>query len=336
MIRVWSNPRPCEVAPGVNSFLQQLGGPVLINLDGEDSTRTRVLVTLSHGNEPSGLEAVHQWLLSGEKPVVNVVVLLGAVRAALLQPLFYYRQPPGERDLNRCFDSPGGDEQGKLASEMLQHIHARQPEALVDLHNTSGLSPAFAVTLGDTPEIRSLVSLFVQHMIVTDLRLGSLMEQSLGCPLVTIEAGGAQDASSTRVAAMGVRRYFTARDVLDKRGELKTFHRPLRLELREHSRLGFAGQALPGHDITLRADIEKFNAKSLLRQDMIGWLAADGLSHLEVRSDAGQPRQVEDYFKVEQGRLFPLQAMRLFMATTRPDVAASDCLFYFLMDGASC
>ena len=332
MIRVWSNPRPFEVAPEVNGFLQQLGGPALIQLTGEDSTRTRVLVTLSHGNEPSGLEAVHQWLLSGEKPVVNVVVLLGAVRAALLQPLFYYRQPPGERDLNRCFGSPGGDEQGKLALEMLQLIHARQPEALVDLHNTSGLSPAFAVTMGDTPEIRSLVSLFVQHMIVTGLRLESLMEQSLGCPLVTIEAGGAQDESSILVAARGIRRYFTARDVLDKRGELETFHQPLRLELREHSRIGFAGRALPGHDITLRADIEKFNATPLRQKDMIGWLAADGLSHLEVCSDAGQPRQVEEYFKVEQGRLFPLQAIRLFMATTRPDVAASDCLFYFLMD----
>lgn len=332
LIKVWDNPAPGDIEPRVNDFLQQLDGPTAIHMTGADESRCRVLVTLSHGNEPSGLEVVHRWLLDGRQPAVNIVVVLGGLRSALLEPMFFFRQPPGERDLNRCFNGPFEDEQGQLAQAMLQHIHAQKPEALIDLHNTSGSSPAFAVTVGDSREQRSLVSLFVHHMIVTDLRLGSLMEQDVGCPVVTIEAGGTMDESAERVAAGGIERYFTATDVLHTQGKLELFHHPMRLELCEHSRIDFAERPLHDRDITVRADIEKFNDAPLREVDMIGWLEPDGLSHLQVGSDAGHPHQVSDYFKVEEGKLYPLQDMRLFMATTRPDIAASDCLFYFVVD----
>ncbi len=332
MIKVWDNPAPADIEPRVNDFLQQLGEPTAIHLAGADSRRSRVLVTLSHGNEPSGLETVHQWLLAGRQPAVNVVILLGAVRSALLEPIFFFRQPPGERDLNRCFDSPAGDAQGELAAAMLAHIRELEPEALVDLHNTSGSSPAFAVTVGDSREQRSLVSLFVHHLMVTELRLGSLMEQDVGCPVVTIEAGGTMDESAERVAAGGIERFFTAEDVLHTQGKLELFHHPMRLELCEHSRIDYAERPLHDRDITVRADIEKFNDAPLREVDMIGWLEAGDLSHLQVGSDAGHPHEVSDFFKVEQGKLYPLQDMRLFMATTRGDIAASDCLFYFVLD----
>ena len=57
------------------------------SIPGRDSSRTRVLVTLSHGNEPSGVEAVHGWLQAEQVPAVNVVVILGAVQAALLEQI---------------------------------------------------------------------------------------------------------------------------------------------------------------------------------------------------------------------------------------------------------
>ena len=58
MLNLIRDPRS-ETIPGrVNEFLQSLPGPAAIHLTGRDTSRTRVLVTLSHGNEPSGLEAV--------------------------------------------------------------------------------------------------------------------------------------------------------------------------------------------------------------------------------------------------------------------------------------
>jgi predicted deacylase len=200
VLTLWEKPAPEDVAPRINDFLRNLPGPVAIHLVGRDPSRCRVLVTLSHGNEPSGLEAVHQLLLGGQQPAVNIVVILGGVAAAAAEPLFFHRMLPGKRDLNRCFSPPYDDEQGQLAQSILAHIRELQPESVVDLHNTSGSSPAFAVTVGDSPGQRELVGLFVERMIVTDLRLGSLMEQDFGCPVVTIEAGGSQDEQSSLVA----------------------------------------------------------------------------------------------------------------------------------------
>jgi hypothetical protein len=331
-LKIWDCPLPADIKPRVNDFLQQLAGPTAIHVAGVDGSRCRVLVTLSHGNEPSGLEAVHRWLLKGEPPAVNIVIVLGAVATALLEPMFYFRQPPGLRDLNRCFSPPFNDDQGQLAQAILNHIRAARPEAVIDLHNTSGSSPAFAVTVGDSREQRSLVSFFVHHLMVTDLKLGSIMEQDLGCPVVTIEAGGSLDESAERVASGGIERYFNAVDVLNSQGKLELLHHPLRLELCEHSRIDYAERALHDRDITVRADIEKFNDAPLREVDMIGWLEPDGLSHLRVGSDVGHPHRVADYFKVEEGKLYPLQDMRLFMATTRGDIAASDCLFYFVIE----
>ena len=331
MLNLIRNPRRENIPTRVNEFLQALPGPAAIHVDGKDSSRTRVLVTLSHGNEPSGLEAIHQWLLEGEQPTTNVVIVLGAVEAALAEPLFFHRQLPGSRDLNRCFNPPYKDRQGQLAQAMLRHIRDLAPEAVVDMHNTSGSSSAFAVCVGDSPERRALVGLFVDRMIVTDLRLGSLMEQDFGCPVVTIEAGGSQDEASEVVARQGIENFFYAERLFDEPEGVAIFRHPLRLELAAHSRIDFADRPLHDRDITVRQDIEKFNFAPVDASSMLGWLDAEGLEHLQIGSDY-QPHNVDEFFRVEGGQLYPQRHMRLFMATTRPDIAASDCLFYFVCD----
>ena len=109
------------------------------------------------------------------------------------------------------------------------------------------------------------------------------------------------------------------------------YRHPLRLELAQHSRIDYADRALHDRDITVRADIEHYNFVAVEPDEMLGWLDEDGLSHLLIGSDY-QPHRVEEFFRVEEGKLYPAMHMRLFMATTRPDIAASDCLFYFVYD----
>jgi hypothetical protein len=325
------DPRPEQIPGRVNEFLQALPGPSAIHLTGEDTTRTRVLVTLSHGNEPSGLEAVHNWLLEGRRPRVNVVIILGAVEAALAEPLFFHRQLPGSRDLNRCFNPPYKDRQGQLAQSMLRTIRELEPEAVVDLHNTSGSSDAFSISIGDTPERRALASRWVNRLIITDLRLGSLMEQDFGCPVITVEAGGSQDAAADIAARRGIERYFMDDDLFKPSEDLVLLRHPLRLELAAHSRIDYADRPLHDRDIVVRDDIERFNFAPVNAGDLLGWLDSEGLDHLQIGSDY-HPHAVDEFFRVDDGRLFPRQTMRLFMATTRPDIAASDCLFYFVCD----
>ena len=331
MLNLIRDPRRENIPGRVNEFLQALPGPAAIHLTGRDTSRTRVLVTLSHGNEPSGLEAIHHWLLEGKQPAVNVAILLGGVEAALAEPMFYHRQLPGARDLNRCFNPPYKDRQGQLAQAMLRHIRDLEPEAVVDLHNTSGSSSAFAVIVGDTPERQALAGLFVARAVITDLRLGSLMEQDFGCPVVTIEAGGSLDETSEVVAQEGVARFFLQEDLFADPDPVLLLRHPLRLELARHSRIDYADRALHDRDITMRFDIEKFNFEPVNRGSLLGWADEEGLDHLRIGSDY-QPHEVAEFFRVEGGNLFPNQHMRLFMATTRPDIAASDCLFYFVCD----
>jgi hypothetical protein len=55
------DPEPSTIAETVYGFLAQLGGPTAIHITGHDTRRCRVVVTLLHGNEPSGLKAVGKY-----------------------------------------------------------------------------------------------------------------------------------------------------------------------------------------------------------------------------------------------------------------------------------
>ena len=109
------DPLTVELGNNVEEFLRELGGPACFFLEGEDSTRTRALVTLLHGNEPSGAMALFRWLKSCERPAVNVICIIASVAAALEPSVFSHRMLPRARDLNRCFRPPFDDAQGALA-----------------------------------------------------------------------------------------------------------------------------------------------------------------------------------------------------------------------------
>ena len=95
--RFVKNPLSTALGNNVQEFLEILGGPACLFLEGEDGSRTRALVTLLHGNEPSGAIALHRWLRSGQRPAVNVVCVLASVAAALEPPPCAEIRPPGTR-----------------------------------------------------------------------------------------------------------------------------------------------------------------------------------------------------------------------------------------------
>ena len=100
---------------GLDAFLQELGGPAWIRVPGRDASRTRVVSTLLHGNEPSGVRAIHAWLRSGARPAVDTAFFVGPVEAARVPPGFAHRTRFGHRDLNRCFLPPFPGSEGELA-----------------------------------------------------------------------------------------------------------------------------------------------------------------------------------------------------------------------------
>ncbi len=329
------NPRPEELGDNVEQFLQSLAGPACLFIDGRDQSRTRALVTLLHGNEPSGVMALHRWLALGRQPAVNVLCIVASVTAALEPPLFSHRMLPRARDLNRCFRPPFEDAQGVLAEEILEILRLHRPEAVIDMHNTSGSGPSFGVCTFIDRQHDALVSLFTQRLIVSNLGLGALMEISEHAyPTVTVEVGGRLDEEAHELAFEGMDRYFCADTVLcqgDTDWGLEVLRDPIRLELNRGVTLTYAESPCDSYDITLKPDIEHHNFGGVTPDTLLGWAGTEA-RRLFSAQDAGGSCAVSRLVRIEQGCLYPAQPLKLFMITNNASIAHADCLFYAVAD----
>jgi Succinylglutamate desuccinylase / Aspartoacylase family len=328
----WEAPTPQDVGPTVEDFLVKLGEPTFLWLPGLDTTRTRAVSTLLHGNEPSGVRALHRWIREGRQPQVNVLCFIGSIGAALTEPLFSHRCAPEGKDLNRCFRPPFEGQEGAIAQAMLQELHHAQPEALIDFHNTSGRSPAFGVTTLNREIQETLTGVFCEHLIVTDLRLGALMEATeYDWPTVTIEAGWAKDPKADELAFRGFTRYALAKDFSDISSPVTVLHHPIRVELQKGATVAYSGAPIPEADLTLPQDVDRLNFGLWSPQETLGWVGARGLDVLWAKNAMGQ-NVSSAIFSVHDGELRLAHPSRLMMVTTNPKIAQSDCLFYILPD----
>ncbi|MDX1694071.1 MAG: succinylglutamate desuccinylase/aspartoacylase family protein [Ketobacteraceae bacterium] len=329
------NPTPEDIGRSPDEFLQRLVKPTLIKVKGKDSTRTRALATLLHGNEPSGFMAVHRWLSLQEKPSVNILCFIGGVYPAKAEPGFFYRQLPDARDLNRCFREPFDTEEGRIARAFLDALHEEQPECLLDIHNTSGTGPSFAVTIKNDAAHQALTSLFTERLIVTDLRLGALMEYSeKEVPTVTIECGGAQDEHAHALAYEGLMRYVTKHNVLSlEKAEwgIEVLSNPVRIELKKATTILYDMAPTSGVDLILPPDIEHLNFGIVTPDKRLGWTGPKGLAALEAINRSGN-NIVDKILRTENGEIYPARPLKIFMITTNPAIAKSDCLFYAVSD----
>lgn len=330
------NPAANELGTNTEEFLRLLDGPACLFQQGVDDSRTRAVVTLLHGNEPSGVMAVFQWLKSAQQPAVNTVYIIASVEAALTLPLFSHRMLPRARDLNRCFRPPFDDAQGHLAEEILEILRLHHPESVIDIHNTSGSGPSFGVCTHMDRHHDALITLFTQRLIISNLNLGALMDISEhSYPTVTVEVGGRLDDEAHLLAYEGLSRYLFADTVLahdqETDWELELLHNPTRLELNEGITLTYAEQETASYDITLRPDIEHHNFGTISPGTQLGW-AQDDVQRLFSAVDAKGQCAVSRLVRIDQGKLYPAQPLKLFMITTNAAIAESDCLFYAVAD----
>lgn len=328
-LRLIEDPAPSALPAGAEAFLAALGGPAVIRVSGADRRRCRAVVTLLHGNEPSGVRALLGWLRAGVRPATDVLCVLGAVGAALRAPAFTHRMLRGERDLNRCFRPPFEGAQGALASAMLAALRAARPEALVDLHNNSGHNPPYAVVTGIDPLRARLAALFARRLVHSDIRLGSLMEATAElCPTATIECGRAGDPAADATARAGLERYLAC-ERLERlpAPALSILERPVRVCVRAGVRLAFGAGPVTGSHLTLAADIDRHNFELMPAGTPIGWLGRGELWPLDARDAAGEDCSRE-LFRAADGVLCTRRPLTPIMMTTDAAMAMADCLFY--------
>jgi hypothetical protein len=330
-IAIRDAPRGAALPPTPEAFLAELGTPSLLCLPGRDRRRTRAIVTLLHGNEPSGVRALHTWLRRDEIPAVDVVCFLGAIDAALAPPGFAHRMLPGRRDLNRCFRPPWDGPEGAVAGEALRLLRESACEAMIDLHNNTGHNPAYGVGTRLDAASLNLTALFAERFVCTWLRLGSVVEATADdFPSVTIECGRAGDPAADATALAGLRRYLLAETIDTRRvraGRMAVFDEPVRVTVRPGINLAAGSRPVPGADLTLAEEIDRHNFQPVMPGALLGWPGPCGDWPVEARGADGEDVSAE-LFEIRDGRLLTRRGMVPIMMTTDPSIATADCLFY--------
>ncbi len=325
----WHAPRPGDIGDDHIEFLKKLEGPTWITLPGEDASRSRAIVTLLHGNEPSGLKATHDLLSSGIRPATNLGIFIASVNAALYSPLLSHRFLPDEQDLNRCFGPPYRSNQSKLAGAILSTLKDFEPEAAVDAHNTSAHSEPFAVATTDNVRIRQITQMFTRKLVIMDRQMGTLIEHGQDiCPMITVEFGGFMDPRADALAVETLEMFAGRRDLFDADPlPLQLLRHPLRLEIEPGHHVHYSSSVQDEADITLFNTIDQLNFCRVPAHTRLGWLGLSGLKPLKVMTAAGD-NVIEDFFAEEDGFLVTTRSIMLFMATTDAYIAQRDCLLY--------
>lgn len=336
------NPSQEVLKDSAQQFLISLQAPTVIDIEGQDQTRSRVVVALLHGDEPSGFYAIHQWLTQYRQPqsklmmpATNMRFIICSVEAAKTLPLFTNRNVINGEDLNRCFYSAeqanrdiGYQTRANLIANAIEEV---TPEVIVDLHNSIGKGPAFAVTRENNDNLVALTSLFCSTLILSQINIGALVEQDFGCPNITIECGGASDESAHDIAYEGLQ-HLCGYDFIEDchhNNPVEIIHTPLRLRIKPDSNLQFAHKNTEENGVVLIDEIEKLNYGVCERGQVFGWINENGLEHLEL-IDAEHEDVITDFFSVINNQLVCACNIRLFKATTELTTAQSDCLFYVI------
>jgi len=327
-----------KIADTPLGFLRQLTGLTIFDVQGEDTNRTRVITTLIHGNEPSGFIALHHWLLKKVKPAVNIRFILCNPEAASLPPEFSHRYLTQTQDLNRFFtpnETPPNRKNTAIsqrAKQIKKAVTEVCPEAIVDLHNTSGDSPAFGVSISDNDQVLDLISLFTNKVILTGLHVGAIMEQDFSAPIVTIECGGAGQIQSHQLAITGLEKLASNESIFDHHADKVDIHRhPCRVELNKGVVLGFGDYPLMTADITILKDAERLNNQITPQGELIGWYEKDNQLPLIAEDEQGN-NKLSALLYLENGGIYTKQSLQIFMATKQLDIATNDCLFYATLE----
>ncbi|SEK88027.1 Succinylglutamate desuccinylase / Aspartoacylase family protein [Colwellia chukchiensis] len=324
-------------------FLLSLIGLTVIDINGENNDEWRVISTLLHGDEPSGLIGIHRWLTAENtlpRPKTNIRIIISSVEAATHQHLFHHRYMPDGIDLNRCFNEQsirqseyqdnqhlnGYVERARLIAHAIREVN---PKAIIDIHNTSGNCPAFAVSTLISPNVLSITSYFCDTLLLSDIRIGGLMEVDFPCPVVTIECGGKMDDQAHDVAFKGIKQFAQcdSQCALPQDKAVQILYKPLRLTIKPDRKLSFSKHDENYSGVTLRDNIEQFNYGGCCDGLVLGWLDDKGLENLEMLNDQGV-NVIDKYFRVDENKLLCASNLKIFMASTEKDIARSDCLFY--------
>jgi len=315
------------------SLLRRLGRTTLLRLPGTGEAPPRAVVTLQHGDEPTGLQALLRVLRRRHRFPFDLHVVIGNVEAALEPPGFAHRFLDHQRDMNRLWTLGHADDRQSAAVLALRdHLTGLAPSSIVDLHNTSGSNPFHSLVTRTDVASLDLATRFTTTVVHWDQRVGALMEAFDGVlPTAAIECGLAGRPGSLSFALDGVRRWLGGPDPSPEAALLDhDLLAPMRRVLVDPAvRLRFGGRPDDEVDVTVPVDADHRNGTPT----PAGWtLATVGPgTPMPFRVLEPDGRDVTDAVLALRGdEVVVIVDTTPLMMTRTVDAARKDCLTYLL------
>lgn len=335
-ITIVKNPSKEILTESPINFLLSQNKSFWIKVDGEDQSRCRVITTLLHGNEPSGIQAIHKLLSDGIKPAVNLYFFIGAVESAIIEPYFDNRYLPNGQDLNRCFRNDVDNDGGLLAKQVLNFIGMLQPEAVIDLHNTTSPGESFAIAVKNTAKHQYLASLFTNKLVINHFSLGAIMEHdSTKCPIMTIECGGHNDPESVKTAYLGIENFACIENLWQAMAHtseplIQIYDKPFRLEYIDEGNISFGVEPNTQAALTILNNYSNQNFKHIKKGQLFAFANKNNINTFKAVVDNTHSNHVSHFFMVDDGKLIVKKDITIFMLTTNPYISKNDCICYFV------
>lgn len=326
---------PELLAADERALLRELGGPTLIRFPGSEEQPPRALTVLLHGDEPTGFQAARRVLRRQPVLPYDLYLFVGNVRAALTPPGYAIRFLDDQEDLNRIWypvTDPSPLREAALTA--YDHLEAAEVGALVDLHNTSGDTPFYAVVTRPTPATINLATLFSSRIVHWEPSNGALVQRiAARCPATAIECGLPGRPVSLDFALDGVRRYLTpepvaADGVVRDHDLLCGLHR---VTVPADVRFRFGGELGDDLDLVIPTDADRHNFLEVAEGHVLGKVRDPARLPVVVQAPDGRD-VTADLVAVHDGELRLRRAAIPVMMTRTVTAVRKDCLAYLAVD----
>ncbi|REL29270.1 hypothetical protein [Thalassotalea euphylliae] len=311
------------------AWLQSLESPSIIDFVNNENHPWRVITTLLQGNSPSGFYAVHQLIKAGafKKLKINVRVIVASVEAARHEPAFSHVALPEGKNLDRCFGTTSLSQYFLRAQMLAASIRQVKPIAVLDLQNTQGSSPAYAMSLRQSHDHLALASLFCKTLVVSDLRLGAIFEQNFDCPVVSVQCGNPELAQNNHLTETALIDFIEQKDLSLRElpSDLAVIHDAKLIKLSANKSVAY-GTEPSDADITLKDMLKQCNFTKLAGKTHIGWTAKPASELLE--SESRNEQALEEFLAIENGHIYCQPGTFLFSINPLLPQHASDRLFF--------
>jgi succinylglutamate desuccinylase len=338
--RLPEGPPPGLLDRTPREVLRELGTTTWMRLPGTDGEPARAVVTLLHGDESTGLEALLTVLRRRQRFPFDLHVVLGNVEAALHGSGFAHRYLDGQEDGNRIWERPLPDDasaQRRAADAVLDDVLAAPLGGMIDVHNTTGANPFHGIVADDRPASLDIATRFSTTLLRWDLGVGTIIEAvAPTAPVAAVECGLPGRRASTAFAVDGLRRFLGPPPGAFPPPDHDLITDLRRVEVLPDVRFRFGGAPDDEAELTLVPDGDAANLREVTAGHVLGHIRPGAPLPLRVTTPSGEEvtdqllEVTSDGTVVTRRRAVPVMVVRTV------DAVRKDCLCYLASaDGAA-